>query len=107
MTTSKASDKDKETMYSEDNMELVNATPKHSITIIPASDEISIEEFQQQIDRLNELMEKYEALYIHDAMLSRIQRRGLKEILRARIIQILSKIGKYNGSQMSKDAMGD
>lgn len=103
MVTSKASDK--EIIYSEDSMELVNATPKHSITIMPAPDEISLEEFQQQIDRLNELMKKYEALYIRDAMLSRIQRRGLKEILQARIIQILSKMGKFNGSQVSKDAM--
>lgn len=42
MATSKASNK--EIIYSEDNMELVNATPKHSITIIPAPDEISSEE---------------------------------------------------------------
>jgi len=95
----------KETAYSEDSTELVSATPKHSIKIIPASEEMSSEDIQRQIDRLNELMEKYEALYIHDAMLSRIQSRGLNEILRARIIQILNKMRKYGESQVNKDAI--
>lgn len=104
MSTNK--DTSKETTYSADDTELVNATPKHSITVIPASDELSLEEFQQQIDRLNQLIEKYEELYIHDARLSRIQRRGFKEILLARILQILSKWGKRNDSQTSKDAIG-
>lgn len=104
MATNKASNK--ETMCSEDNIELIDVAPKHSITVIPAPDEMSLEELQQQVDRLNQLIEKYEALYIDDVMLTRIQRRGLKEILQARIIQILSKWGKRNDSQMSKDAIG-
>lgn len=95
----------KKTVYSEDSTELVSATPKQSIKIIPASEEMSLEDIQRQIDRLNELMEKYEALYIRDAMLSRIQSRGLNEILRARIIQILNKMRKYRASQVNKDAI--
>jgi len=104
MATNKASNR--ETPYSEDNTELVNADSKHSITVIPAPDEISSEEFQQQVDRLNQLMDKYGALYINDVMLLRIQRRGLKEILRARVIQILAKWRKRVESQMSKDVIG-
>lgn len=96
---------DKETRYSEDSIELVNATPKHSIIIISAPEEMSLEDFQQQVNRLNELREKYETLYIRDAMLLRIQHRGLCEILRARIIQILSKMRKYVGNQVTKDAI--
>lgn len=103
MATSKPFNK--ETVYSEDNMESISATPKHSITVIPAPDEISLEEFQQQIDRLNQLMEKYESLYTDDVMLYRIQHRGLKDILQARIIQILSKWGKRYDSQVSKDTI--
>ena len=72
---------------------LIDATAKHSITIMPAKENLSPEEIEKEIQQLNESIKRIrEKYYAQNVALKRIQSRTMIDIYRAKKHQIFMQL---------------
>lgn len=71
---------------------LISAVGKSKISVITDVPEVSIEEYEKELERLQESFDRIRAIqYSMNAALERIQSRTFRDISYARMVQLLNK----------------